>query len=482
MTELPKGWEYPTIEDILQPLPDGRLIHQGWSPQCERTPITGDDEWGVLKTTAIQAGAFLPNEHKRLPDALEPRAAIEVQQGDLLLTCAGPRARCGVACLVRNSRPHLMLSGKMYRFRVDERLIDPRFIEAMLCSPDLQMALDSIKTGGSDSGLNLTHERFRSLRLPLPPTAEQERIVTTIEEAFSKLDAGEAGLRAVRQLLKRMREAVLAAAVTGRLVPQDPTDTPATKLLADAGADEVAGASLPLPPETWVATTVGAISTMSLGKMLDAKAQTGKNPQPYLRNINVRWFSFDLDDLAIMDIRPEEFDRVAVADGDLVVCEGGQPGRCAVWRRAPMVIQKALHRVRPKRGVSSDYLSLVVCWWGSRSEYERFITGTTIKHIPKEKLKLLPVPLPPPEEQLRIVAEVERQFSFIDAGERAVDAGLARSAALRRSVLGAAFQGRLCPQDPSDEPASVLLERIRAERAASDGLASGRRRKKVEAP
>jgi type I restriction enzyme S subunit len=321
---------------------------------------------------------------------------------------------------------------------------------------------------------------LESASLVVPPIAEQGRIVAAIEEAFSKLDAGEAGLRTVRLLLKRMRDAILTAAVTGRLVPQDPTDTPATKLLADLGTQAFPSELLATVPPTWAPTTLGDVAAMSLGKMLDAKAQSGEHPKRYLRNINVRWDSFDLSDLAFMDIRPEEFDRVAVTDGDLVVCEGGQPGRCAVWRGEPIAIQKALHRVRPKHGVSGAYLFLVVRWWVTRPEYERFITGTTIKHIPKEKLRLLPVPLPPSEEQARIVTEVERQLSFVDACERAVDAGLARSAALRRSVLKAAFEGRLVLQDPSDEPASVLLERIRAERAAAPGQ-QGKRRKKAEA-
>ena len=91
-------------------------------------------------------------------------------------------------------------------------------------------------------------------------------------------------------------------------------------------------------------------------------------------------------------------------------------------------------------------------------------------------MKSFPVPLPPTEEQRRIVAEVERQFSFIEACERAIDVGLARSAGLRRSVLKAAFEGKLVPQDPSDEPASVLLERIRAERAAAPKAARHSRR------
>jgi len=95
-------------------------------------------------------------------------------------------------------------------------------------------------------------------------------------------------------------------------------------------------------------------------------------------------------------------------------------------------------------------------------------------------VKAIEVPLPPPAEQHRIVAEVERQFSFIESAHRTVDVALARSAALRRSVLKAAFEGRLVPQDPSDEPASLLLERIAAERAAAPKV-SRRGRAKVEA-
>ena len=97
------------------------------------------------------------------------------------------------------------------------------------------------------------------------------------------------------------------------------------------------------------------------------------------------------------------------------------------------------------------------------------------------KLKRFPIPLPPADEQVRIMAEVERQLSFIEACERAAEAGLNRSAALRRSVLKAAFEGRLVPQDSSDEPASDLLKRIHAERARTDGSSGGRRRNKVEA-
>jgi type I restriction enzyme S subunit len=442
MSELPEGWASTTLGELL-PVSYGKALEQQ-ARSADGTyryigsggPIASTDERLTFGETIVIGRKGTAGSVQRFPQGCWP--------SDTTFYVEVPK-------------------------QVSGQLVEHQLRFAQLAQHDRSTALPGL--GRPD---------LESTVLAIPPRREQERIVAAIEEAFSKLDAGEAGLRTVRQLLKRMRDAILTAAVTGRLVPQDPTDTPATKLLADLGTQAFPSELLATVPPTWAPTTLGDVAAMSLGKMLDAKAQSGEHPKRYLRNINVRWDSFDLSDLAFMDIRPEEFDRVAVTDGDLVVCEGGQPGRCAVWRGEPIAIQKALHRVRPKHGVSGAYLSLVVRWWVTRPEYERFITGTTIKHIPKEKLRLLPVPLPPSEEQARIVTEVERQLSFVDACERAVDAGLARSAALRRSVLKAAFEGRLVPQDPSDEPASVLLERIRAERAAAPGQ-QGKRRKKAEA-
>jgi type I restriction enzyme S subunit len=150
-----------------------------------------------------------------------------------------------------------------------------------------------------------------------------------------------------------------------------------------------------------------------------------------------------------------------------------------MWKaeNAPCVHQNHLIRVRPSAALDPGYLEL---FWNSPEASQRIqavASSTSGLHtLSTGKLKVLPVAIPPTEEQARIVAEVERQFSFIEACERAVDAGLARSSALRRSVLKAAFEGKLVPQDPSDEPASVLLERIRAERGASSLAPSGSRR------
>lgn len=195
MTGLPTGWRVVPVAELLAPLKSGRLVQQGWSPQCEKDSAT-DEQWGVLKTTSIQAGAFDGQHNKRLPADLTPRPELEVKAGDLLMTCAGPRSRCGVPALVKSTRPRLMLSGKTYRFRPNENVCDPRFLEQLLLSPLVQKDIDSLKTGISDSGLNLTHSRFLGMTVPLAPLADQRRIVDILEDHFSSLDAASRNLEA----------------------------------------------------------------------------------------------------------------------------------------------------------------------------------------------------------------------------------------------------------------------------------------------
>lgn len=178
---------------LLVPLSNKRLLQQGWSPRCLTTPSPDDQTWGVVKTTAIQFGWFDDIQNKQLPGDLAAKPAIEIQVGDLLMTCAGPRSRCGVPTLVRHSRPRLMMSGKMYRFRPKPGL-DPEFLEKWLLSPEAQRRIDEMKTGISDSGLNLTQDRFLQLPVPLPPPGEQRRIVEILEDHLSHLDAASSGL------------------------------------------------------------------------------------------------------------------------------------------------------------------------------------------------------------------------------------------------------------------------------------------------
>lgn len=153
----------------------------------------------------------------------------------------------------------------------------------------------------------------------------------------------------------------------------------------------------------WKEYKLGEITESCLGKMLDAKKNKGI-PQPYLANVNVRWGSFDLENLQLMRFEEHENERYGLKYGDLIVCEGGEPGRCAIWKeQVPnMKIQKALHRVRCHENVDYRFLYYYMLWAGKKGLFDPYCTGSTIKHLPREKLKVLPVKLPPLEEQKRI--------------------------------------------------------------------------------
>jgi type I restriction enzyme S subunit len=193
------------------------LLSQGWSPRCLPEPAHRKDDWAVLKTTAIQDGYFIPEENKKLPPHMVARPELEVRVGDLLLTCAGPRRRCGIVCLVRATRRKLMISGKMYRFRVPENMISPAYIEYFLRHSHTQEAIDKMKTGISDSGLNLTHERFFKLPVIVPPFPEQRRIVAKVDNLSAKSKRSRDQLDHIPRLVEKYKQAILAAAFQGDL-------------------------------------------------------------------------------------------------------------------------------------------------------------------------------------------------------------------------------------------------------------------------
>jgi type I restriction enzyme, S subunit len=155
----------------------------------------------------------------------------------------------------------------------------------------------------------------------------------------------------------------------------------------------------------WKRVTIGEITNRCLGKMLDKNKNRG-DLHPYLGNSNVRWGTFELQSLAEMRFENHEHERYGVKSGDLIVCEGGEPGRCAIWKeyRPNMKIQKALHRVRAKNGLDIRYLHYWLLQAGEIGTLDQYFTGTTIKHLTGKALALVELMLPPLIEQKRIAS------------------------------------------------------------------------------
>ena len=373
--------------------------------------------------------------------------------------------------------------------------------------------LNTCRKGGTTVH-SIEFPALQEFAIPLPPLNEQKRIVAKIEELSSELEAGEESLRKARRQLGVYRQSLLKQAFEGKLTAKWRTQNPSklespAQLLAriqsarqsryeeqlknweakakkwETSAKEErkpTKPSLPVPaselksteemplhdlPNSWIWLRFDSAYAQSvLGKMLDAEKNQGQ-PRPYLRNINVRWGRFDLEDLLTIKIEETEIDRYRVSPGDLVICEGGEPGRCAVWsenQEEVVFLQKALHRVRFPAVISPFYIEHLMSFLAGTKLLEKHFTGTTIKHLTGEGLAGVPAPICSLPEQQEIVRLLDEQFEVIARNEQEIDTALKRSEALRQAILKKAFTGHLVPQDPADKPASALLTRIREPR------------------
>lgn len=192
-------------------------------------------------------------------------------------------------------------------------------------------------------------------------------------------------------------------------------------------------------PEEWEVSTVGREFEIKLGKMLDAEKNVGV-PKPYLGNKAVQWDRIDITDLPTVPMSRADMEKYRICKGDLLVCEGGEVGRAAIWDApiAECYYQKALHRLRPLHGFNSQVMAALLRQWSDRGVLKNYVTQTSIAHLPREKFMEVPMPVPPVLEQRAIAAAL----SDVDA----LLGGLERLIAKKRDLKQAAMQQLLTGQ------------------------------------
>ena len=347
---------------------------------------------------------------------------------------------------------------------------------------------------------------LQKFEIPLAPEGEQQRILDALDELLSDIDAGVAALERVRAKLKHYRAAVLKAAVEGALTAEWRRQHPATetaealltRILAERRRRweeaqlvkfEAAGktpskdwkrkygeplapdtSNVPMLPEGWQWVSIDQLSKeIRNGYSAKPNASMGV---PILRISAVRPFSIDLNDRRYLKGSAADFEADQIASGDLLFTRyNGSRNLVGVCAVVPQIDEHIVHpdkiiRARPIGVLPSSVFSGLSANVGASRRYieKRIRTTAGQAGISGSDVKTLPVPLPPPSEQVAIVELVEGQLSVIDHIERDLETRLKSAQALRQSILRHAFTGKLVPQDPNDEPASELLRRIAAER------------------
>jgi type I restriction enzyme S subunit len=497
---LPHGWQSCSGRDLFPFVTSGS---RGWARfYSESGPIFL--RVGNLNHASIRLD--LTDVQRVAPPPGQEAKRTKVRPGDILISVT---ADVGMVAVVPEAFEEAHINQHVALCRTNHA-VDKEYVAWFLSSESGGLKqFRQLQRGATKQGLGLND--IFAVTVPLAPLAEQRRIVAKIEELLSDLDAGVVALERAKANLKRYRAAVLKAAVEGKLTEawraEHPDVEPASKLLErilterrqkwESTQRAKFAAANKEPPKNWKSKYAEPAPPDSTKlpdlpdgwccasvEQLTALVTKGSSPGwqgfdyvdsgvIFVRSQNVRWGNVDLSDVAFL---PPSFNDThqnsIIRTGDVLLnLVGASIGRSAI---APPELDgantnQAVGIIRlVKNGLRNDLLVNLLLSPQLQNYIAKTKADVARANFNLDDVRPTPIPLPPESEQLLIVREVEERISQIDAAETEIDHGLARAARLRQSILKQAFEGKLVPQDPTDEPAGVLIERLRASQRSNE--------------
>lgn len=459
--ELPVGWEWTTLNTLAEINPkidvsdDEQDISFVPMPLIS-TKFDGSHDFEVRKWKEVKKGY------------------THFANGDIAIAKITPCFENSKAAIFSGLKNNVGVgTTELHVARPYSQAVNQQYLLLNFKSPGFLKTGESQMTGSAGQK-RVPRNFFENYPLPFPPLQEQERIVNNFTQLMILCDQLEqhslTSLDAHQQLVETLlttltdsqnadeltenwarisehfdtlftteasidalKQTILQLAVMGKLVPQDPNDEPASeqlKRIAQEKAQLVKDGKIkkqkPLPPisdeekpfeipTNWEWVRFGTITTSRLGKMLD-KAKNKGTPKKYIRNVNVQWDNISIDDVNEMKFEDNELSEFILRNGDLLICEGGEPGRCAIWNKpGEFYFQKALHRVRTFCNIPERILAIHLKNDSLNGRLANLFTGVTIKHLPGDKLQQYVIPLMPLNEQTNIIEKLNFLLDICDS-------------------------------------------------------------------
>ncbi|MFI9261408.1 restriction endonuclease subunit S [Streptomyces sioyaensis] len=424
---LPGGWAEATLGEVA----DVRLGRQR-SPknhdgnQMRPYVRAANIDWSGLRLDDVKEMNFTDSEAE----------TYQLRMGDILLNeASGSASEVGKPALWNGEIEGCCFQNTLLRVRLGGG--EPRFWLHLLRYEAMRGVF-----GRAARGVGMHHlgaAKLVSWPVRVPPADEQRRIADALDSRLARLDAVSHRIAQTRADVAALRKAALVDAI-----PEE-------------------------WPTTWRATTTGKAGTVDLGRARHPDWHTGAKMRPYLRVANVFEDRIDTTSLMEMDFS-EGFNKYRLLPGDILLNEGQSPhlvGRPAMYRGSPqgVAFTNSLLRFRAGADVLPGWALLVFRRHLHAGRFMREVRITTnIAHLSSARLKAVEFPVPPLDEQRRLIRTTKQRLAYADALERGLGQAMAHTSALRRALLAEGFAGRLVPQNPDDEPAEDLLKRIRAER------------------
>jgi type I restriction enzyme, S subunit len=449
MSDLPEGWVHELLSTLAQ-------WGSGGTPSRNNLAYYGGNiPW--IKTGELGQGIITDTEEKITELGLQNSSAKIFPKGSVAVAMYGATigktaildidAATNQACAV--GIPVEGLTTKEYLFYY------------------LTSQKDAfVKAGQGGAQPNISQTVIKNWPVPLAPLNEQKQIADKLDRLLAKVDACRERCDRIPLILKRFRQSVLAAAISGEL-----TEDWREEISVSGEFNSLYGSL----PAGWEWKLIREVGRVQLGRQRAPKYHSGKYMRPYLRVQNIFEDRIDLSDVMEMDFSPDDFERYQLHFGDILLNEGQSPvflGRPAMYRDdlPGACFTNSLIRFRAFDTVNRDFALLVFRHYLHCGRFQKESTITTnIAHLSAGRFSNIEFPLPPLKEQQEIVRRVEKLFTFADRLESRYQAARAKCDRLTPALLEKAFQGELVPQDPNDEPASVLLEKIQSDQMQAEG-------------
>ena len=490
---LPTSWAIATIGGSCVVNPGSFL-----------DPVGADYHVSFVPMAAVEARTGRIDLSRVRPYGEVSKGYTRFSEGDVLFAKITPCMENGKVAIAKGLTNGCGCGSTEFHVLRTHEVLSQDFLQFFLLQDEFRKEAQR-NMAGTAGQLRVPAAWLSEATLPLPPLAEQRRIVAEIETQFTRLDASVAALRRAQANLKRYRASVLKDACEGRLVPTEAELAssegreyePAAVLLEHILAERRARwesqekrrgkykepsnpdtTALPELPEGWVWATVDQLGALGVQSVLTGPFGTSLGREDFVSEgtpvLTIGCLTFDGINLEkavfVTNEKAQELSRYCLEKEDILFSRMATVGRAGMVESQFSGSLFNYHLMRLRLNTLALLPHYLLTYVRGSSAVKRYLTeinhGATRDGINTSQLLSMPIPLPPLAEQRRIVAEVERRLSVVQRAEATVEASLTRAERLRQSILKQAFSGRLVPQDPDDEPASVLLERIRAEREA----------------
>lgn len=470
--ELPSGWVECELGEVF-------LIERGGSPRPIESYITKNEDginWIKIGDTKNSPKYIFSTKQKIKPEGM--KKSRFVKEGDFILSNS-----------MSFGKPYIMkTTGCIHDgwvvFRNTYQMASEEYLYYVLSSQEIYIKFARVATGSTVKNLNI--DRIKQITVKFPPLNEQNRIVEKIEELFTELDKGVQYLNDLKIQLRKYRQSVLKHAFNGELTKEwreankdqlEPASVLLRKIKEERKAKlgskykefpPVDKSNLPELPEGWEWVTTSDICE----SVRDGTHDTPKYVEsgvPLVTSKNLKHFGIDFSLSKNISIKDHEqiSIRSGVDNGDILFAMIGTIGNPVIINtnikfsiKNVALFKKNEDYILPKylkHWLSSQSLNNII-------NLKQLLKGTTQKFIPLEHLRILPVPYCSILEQQKTIEEIEKHLSVADKTEQIINDSLKQADRLRQSILKQAFEGKLVPQDPTDEPASELLKRIKAEK------------------